>query len=221
MRAVLARRAKASAEAGSSAVHATRGPDPESPPSSPRRRADREAARDREPPDSGSSTRSRSEKGSPGNSSGLRRSPRLAKPQNLAEAVRRGARIAARKEEVAAAAAPTQPAKPRPPCFWCWHLQPDHAPEQCSERKDRPNMPEYSQGKVVRTRSSGLPKTGPRRRAVVLRRGRGRREAWRARRGEPERHLLRDQPDGALSSWHDVHRGGHAHVHRGGGALRG
>lgn len=70
--------------------------------------------------------------------------------------MRRGARIAARKQEVAAAAAPSHPAKP---CFWCWHLQPDHAPEQCPEKQDAPNMPEYSRGRVVRTRSSGLPKT--------------------------------------------------------------
>lgn len=57
--------------------------------------------------------------------------------------------------------APNLPdAKPHGPCYWCWRLQPDHTPEQCSERKDKPEMPEYKRDRVVRTRSKGPATSG-------------------------------------------------------------
>lgn len=120
------------------------------PPSSPRRPA---AARDREPPDSGGSARSRSAKGSPEQPlDGPRRSPRIA--ESPIAAVVRGAR---RTAGVARGAAVLQPgpSMPLPQCIWCWMEQPDHQLKICPE-KPTPDMSDFKQARAVRTRRAGL-----------------------------------------------------------------
>ena len=39
-------------------------------------------------------------------------------------------------------------------CWWCWHAQPDHHPDDCCERQ-RPNMVDFKQARVPKTRILG------------------------------------------------------------------